>query len=451
MFSLFNRIDDTGEDSDDIAINSEHNSIVKIDALADGSCFIHSILKCSHEDYRQTSIIGERKEIAYDARRYLKDQLRLPNPKYPDLQSVVKFVKNHFFGKDKGQSKETKGIKSKNFFQVCYGFEYLSQPVQTKPYTVEYFDNLKEYYDHINNYRSYLIEFDNFLNRKVESLPTFPELKTKSGNRQSIELISLNKQLSDYIESIKKAQETLSKKVNEVTNELRKILKKGLGEQLYNPQNFGCPYVQSYLRDKPMPKGMYSDVPYNAYFFTANPGMLDRFAYYPERLIPRLEDMERIVDNPMMFLGDMDIVPFIPSIFELNIIVINFDQNQLINEYSYDDTQDDPWVVIAHSANHYDSCGLKKKVEDLELIQTVFTIEDPFIQTIFKSKDTKGKINWELMDKKEEIKILPASPKRVDVHYEKLTVDQLKKIAFERKIRITTTMKKQDIINLLKD
>jgi hypothetical protein len=451
MFSLFNRRDDNDEDCDDILINSEHSSVVKIDALADGSCFIHSILKCSHEDYRQSSTIGERKEIAYDARRYLKDQLRLPNPKYPDLQSVVKFVKNHFFGNDKGQSKETKGIKSKNFFQVCYGFEYISQPVQTKPYYVEYFDNLKEYYDYINEYRSYLIEFDNFLNRKLDTLPIFPELKSKTGNRESIELKPLNKQLSDYIESIKKAQETLSKKVNEVTNELRKILKKGLGDQLYNPQNFGCHYIQSYLRDKPTPKGMYWDVPFNAYFFTANPGMLDRFAYYPERLIPRLEDMERIVDNPMLFLGDMDIVPFIPSIFELNIIVIDFYKNQLINEYSYKDTQDDPWVVISHSGNHYDSCGFKKKVEDSDLIQTVFTIEDPFIQVILKSKENKGKIDWSLMDKKEEIKLLPPTPKRIDIPYEKKTVDELKKIAFERNIRITTTMKKQDIINLLKE
>jgi len=147
----------------------------------------------------------------------------------------------------------------------------------------------------------------------------------------------------------------------------------------------------------------------------------------------------------------MDIVPFIPSIFELNIIVINFDENQLINEYSYEDTQDDPWVVIAHSGSHYDSCGLKRKVEESELIQTIFTIEDPFIQSILKSKDTKGKIDWSLMNKKEEIKLLPPTPKRVDIPYEKMTVDELKKIAFERKIRITTTMRKQDIINLLKD
>jgi len=391
--SLFAKTDDS-DDSDEITENKGLKSIVKIEALGDGSCFIHSILKCSHEEYRRSPIIRDRKDIAYDLRRHLKDQLREPNPKYSDLKSVVRMVKNHFFGKSKILNKESKGIKTRNFFQVCFGFEYLPLPSQMKPYTVDYFDSLKEYYDYISNYRLYLLEFDKFMDRKIPELPKVSNINQKSGKRENIILKPLNKELLDYIQNVVKFQNDLSKRVNEVTDDLRKILKKGLGIQLYNPQNFGCPYVQAFLRNRPPPKGMYNDIPFNAYFFTANPGMLDRFTYYTERLIPRLEDMERILDDTRLFLGDMDIVPFIPGMFELNIIVINFENNQLINEYSYEETQQDPWIVISNNGNHYDSCGIIRN----ELIQTIFTIEDPFISTILKSKESQGKIDWSLLN-----------------------------------------------------
>jgi hypothetical protein len=162
---------DDKEDSDNIEENKEYNKVLKIDAIGDGSCFVHSVLKCVHDEYKSKTIIKDRKEIAYECRKSLIEILREPNPIFPSLENVIKFVKEHFFGNKKGLTKEEKGIKTVTFFQVCYGFEYLPYPVQTKPYTTEYFSSVKEYYDYIVRYRTYLLNFDGYLDRKVNTIP----------------------------------------------------------------------------------------------------------------------------------------------------------------------------------------------------------------------------------------------------------------------------------------
>lgn len=440
---------DDNVDSDNIEENKECDKVVKIDTIGDGSCFIHSVLKCVHTEYKEKTIIKDRKELAHECRKSLIEILKEPNPSFPTLESVIEFVKDHFFGNKKGLSKEAKGIKTITFFQVCYGFEYIPYPFQIKEYTNDFFSSGKEYYDYILNYRSYLLEFESYLDRKVKILPKMESLTPK---QTKIEIKPLTKEMIEYVDNMKKVQENISKKVSETTYDLRKILKQRLGNNIYNPQNFGAPYVQAFLRGIPLPKGMYADLPFNCYFFTANPGVLDRFAYYPERLIPRLEDIDLILDNTRVHLGDMDIIPFIPGVFNLNILIINFEENQLINEYSHKLIQSEPWIVIAHvNNNHYDPCGFKVP----EGIQTIFAANDPFILTILKSKETKGKIDWALLDKKEElvVEIIPKDslPSNVGPDYKSMTTEQLKKIAIEKGIRILTSYRKPQIIEILKN
>ena len=441
-FGLNINLNSTSDDSDDVVKNKDCEKIVQIDANADGSCFLHAILKCSHPDYQKAETEKERQEIAYEIRKDLVPMLREPNPNYPTLESVVKFVKRSLLDPDnkKELTSEEKGIRFKGFLQTAYSFDYISYPSQMKFFTNEYFESLEEVYSYVASYREYLVKFDEYL--KDGEFPIFKEISKKKIEKEDVEIYSLNDDMQNFITALKEVHENLSKKVNEKYYNLQIVLSAKLGNELYNPQNFGVPYVQTFLKGEELPKGLYHFLPYNCYFFTANSGVLTRFAYYPEKLIPGLEDLEEILNNTRKFLGDMDIVPYIPGMLDLNIIVINFTENQLVTEYSSEETQNHPWVVIINNNNaHYDACGYTD--EDEKLI-TLFNKEDDFIYKILSSKENQGKIDWN----KEKSKEKEISYK---VSYETMTVSQLKEVALQKNIKITTTMKKGDIIKKLKE
>jgi hypothetical protein len=476
MFAfLFN---DDREDSDSSTCNKEDEKIVQIDTCADGTCFLHAVLKCCSPEYQELTKEKDRREFAYKIRRELIPMLRTENPKYPTLESVVEFVKKSLMD-NKGKtpdSEEAVGIQFKEFLQTAYNFEYLSLPKQMKPLNSDYFDSLEEVYDHVSQYREYLVKFDDFLSKRDSSLslPDFPDLRKKSGNRSEIQIEELNDEMKSFINALKDVQNAISKKVNEHHFALKKMLEAKLGNELYNPQNFGVPYIQAFLKGDELPKGLYSELPWNAYFFTANAGVLTRFAYYSERLIPGLEDLERILDNTRSFLGDMDIVPFIPSMIELNILVIDFNENQLVNEYlvdsSTEETQNESWVVISNNNNaHYYSCGYKD--EEGQII-TMFNKSDLFIQRILASKEHQGKIDWkkeiETIVSKSEIPEIPNIKipeeiqetsvaenlqenllKNLQGNISSKTIPQLKEIALQRGIKIPSSAKKSDILKLL--
>lgn len=440
MFAtLFNQNPD---DSDDFIENKEDSNILQIETCADGTCFLHAVLKCCSPEYQELSKEKERREFAYKIRRELIPMLRTENPKFPTLESVVKFVKKSLMGITKGKSDEAKGIQFKSFLQTAYGFEYISYPKQMKPFSPDYFDSLEEIYLHVASYREYLVKFDDFLNKKSD-IPDFKDLSKKSGNRDEIKIEELNEEMTTFVNALKEVQNALSKKVNEHYYALKKALKAKLGSELYNPQNFGVGYIQAFLKGEELPKGLYHELPWNCYFFTANPGVLTRFAYYSEKLIPGLQDLESILDNTRKFLGDSDIVPYIPAMLELNILVINFNENTLINEYSSEETQNEPWIVISNNNNaHYYSCGYRDEEGD---IMTLFKKEDLFIQRILHSKQNQGKIDW---TKSLDFKIEEVFPKSSE-NLSSKTIAQLKEIAGKRGIKIPSSAKKSDILKLL--
>lgn len=394
MFSFFPNISrDDEDDSDEVTHNKKFPNLVTIAANPDGTCFIHSILKCSYPDYQITKKEKERQEIAYEIRRDLIPMLREENPEYPTLESVVTLVKNHFYGDESSFSEETKARKFIDFLQVCYNFEYIPFPSQCKEYTANFFDNPFEYHNYIGIYKAYLEHFYGFLRGEKDTFPRIESVPIKPGNRKEIVLDPLPNVLEDFIQRLKEAHKNISKDILQKHYELRLKLEEELKEQLYNPQNFGCPYVQNYLKEETLPEGMYSELPYNCYFFTSNPGMLNRFAFYEEGLVANLSQLEFILDRTRIHLGDGDIIPFIPGMFGINLIIINFEENNLINEYSSNKV--DQWIVIANTRNvHFDACGLITKENK---IQTLFDVSHPLIQTLLKSKETQGKINWNLM------------------------------------------------------
>jgi hypothetical protein len=449
------------DDSDDFVENKEDSNILQIETIADGTCFLHAVLKCCSPEYQELSKEKDRREFAYKIRRELIPMLRTENPKFPSLESVVQFVKKSLMGITKGKSNETKGIQFKSFLETAFGFEYFSYPKQLKPFSPDYFDSLEEIYLYVANYRKYLIKFDDFLNKKESDIPDFKEILKKSGNRNEIKIEELNEEMKAFIKALKEVQNALSKKVNEQYYSLKKVLKTKLGLELYNPQNFGVGYVQAFLKDEPLPKGLYHELPWNCYFFTANSGVLTRFAYYPEKLIPGLQDLESILDNTRKFLGDVDIVPYIPAMLELNILVINFNENQFVNEYSSEETQNEPWIVISNNNNaHYYSCGYRDEEDE---IMTLFKKEDPFIQRILMSKESQGKIDWnkkikEIIPSPEEVQIVVEEEVKVSKTLElpkvsenltSKTVSQLKEIASKQGIKIPSSAKKADILKLL--
>ena len=439
MINIYNMDLSSNDDTEKETVtnNSENTNVVKISTIPDGSCFVHAILKCSNEDYGNDNKENKRKEIAYDIRKELAELLKEPNPLYPTLESVAKFVKESFFGKEKIPSKEMKGQKFSEFLQNVYSFYYIPYPEESKFYTVNYFDSLQEYYKYICSYHTYLVEFDKFLSMKIPSKPTFETLSEKKGDRKSITLVELTPDLKKFELDMKKVQENLCKRVDLVYHNLLKKLKKELGLELFNPQNFGCPYIQSFLKKEPLPKGMYSELPYNCYFFTAYHGALNRFAYYQMNMIPGLEKLCTMLNNTRVFLGDGDIIPFIPSILSINIIVIDFESNQLISDYCTDGSENNYWIVINNVQNrHFESCGYKHDGK----IYTLFKKESPFIQTILKSKDTKGKINWNLVDE---------LSKKMD--YEAKSLIELKIIADKRNLYVKHGLRKNDLIQLLQE
>jgi hypothetical protein len=198
------------------------------------------------------------------------------------------------------------------------------------------------------------------------------------------------------------------------------------------------------MKGEALPKGLYSELTYNCYFFTANSGVLSRFAYYPLGMLPGLEQICKILDETRMFLADTDIIPFIPGMLNQNLIVINFNDNEIINDYIIEKVNQDEkefeslkWIVICNSNNsHFDACGFRDKDG---IIYTCFNKEHPFIRTILKSKETKGKIDWSLINKFSEPKI----------NYNNYTLVQLKKFIEEKGLKIKNTMNKMEIVKLL--
>ena len=438
IFSL-SKMEDDSKEIENITENKEDNRVVKISSIADGTCFIHSILKCYHQDYRNNSNENFRRELAYEVRREFIDLLKEPNSNYPDLESTTKFVKQSFFGKEKIASKETKGQKFSEFIQVAYGFQYLTYPDQMKLYSVQYFDNLKEFYDYIGAYRNYLDEFNKYINVKIPERPKFENLQSKSGDRSSVVLPNLPTELSAYVKDMKKVHNNLSRKVDMTYYILMKKLKTELKLELFNPQNFGVPYVQAHMKGNPLPKGLFSELPYNCYFFTANSGVLSRFAYYPLGMLPGIEQICKILQETRLFLGDTDIIPFIPGMLDLNLIVIDFEKNEIINEYSSEKSDSDKWILITNIDNrHFESCGFKDKDGK---IYTLFQKDHPFIQTVLKAKQHKGKIDWNYIDKF-------FAPK---VNYNNYSVANLKKMAEEKGIKVKPNILKGDLVKVLEN
>jgi hypothetical protein len=182
---------------------------------------------------------------------------------------------------------------------------------------------------------------------------------------------------------------------------------------------------------------LFSELPYNCYFFTANSGALSRFAYYPLGMLPGIEQICQILQETRLFLGDTDIIPFIPGMLDLNLIVIDFEKNEIINEYCSENLENDKWIIITNIDNrHFESCGFKDKDGK---IYTLFQKDHPFIQTIIKAKQFKGKIDWSYIDKF-------SAPK---INYNNYNVIQLKKMAQEKGVKFKPNILKGDLIKLL--
>ena len=139
-------------------------------------------------------------------------------------------------------------------------------------------------------------------------------------------------------------------------------------------------------------KGIYHKLPYNCYYFTVNNGAnLNSFEILKIDKVDNLNRIHYIIENGR-FLGDSDIVPFVPEICNVNIIVIDYRNDKFITEY-INNKSDCKYVVFDNSGNmHYSTIGV---IDDsTDMLQTLFDADDPFIQKILNSKEHKGNIEW---------------------------------------------------------
>lgn len=303
---------------------------ISISTPADGNCLIHSILQASYKDYIYTQDENYRRKLTKHFRSIMTNYILQPDEDYPTEESVIELVMKTF--------DVLKPRKFMEFLEAMYNYtnKELSYPQEPSDDA-----SLNEYAKLINYEDS--IYFENA------------------------------KELYNYIER------NISSKIMQFKN----MLEDKMGDKLYLPTMFNEKVIESILEKKEIPRGLYNNLPFNCRLFTYSSGAnLIKIAYEYNKL----EDMLYLRDVPEFFssnrfIGDADVLSYIPDIMNINIIIVDIDSNTVINVYETKKSEN--YVIVNSIENiHFETIGLKIK----EKKYTLFEREDEFIQDILKSK-----------------------------------------------------------------
>jgi hypothetical protein len=165
---------------------------------------------------------------------------------------------------------------------------------------------------------------------------------------------------------------------------LREDLEDKLGDKLYLPNKFNKGVIEAILEGKEIPQGKYSEFPFNSKIFTACKGAnLIKLDYEYNKM----EDVLYLRQVPRYFasrnfIGDADVMSYIPDLLEVNLVFVDIDNNKFIS--LYETSKSDRYIIIHNRENlHYETVGLRVE----EGIQTIFSKDDEIIQEILKKED----------------------------------------------------------------
>jgi hypothetical protein len=303
---------------------------IRINTPADGNCLIHSILRASYKDYINSDDDNFKSKLAKHFRNIMGNYIMEADTDYATIESVVDLVMKSF--------DVLKPRKFMEFLEAMYNYTdkelaYPKEPISNMSIT-EYKDVIK-YEDSI------------------------------------------------YFETANELYEFLETKINRKVIEFRVILEDKLDNKLYLPIHFNKGVIEAVLEEKEVPEGLYHDLPFNCRLFTyCNGQNLIRFAYEYNKLEEMLY-LRGIPDffRSREFIGDSDVLSYIPDIMQINIIIIDFDDNNVIHIYETDKSEN--YIIINNIRNvHFETIGLKVN----EKVYTIFDKEDDFIQDIIKSR-----------------------------------------------------------------
>jgi hypothetical protein len=347
--------------------------LVKIDTIGDGNCLIHSILKSAHDEYQENADLQFRIELAREIRVDLARIIVDPDPRFSNEQSVVTLIKEQY-----------KTYSPRNFLEflrIMYKYDpkYIEYPVDPTSYLNKgsYID-LGLYTQYIEEYKTYLYNFyDKIQNKRPESV---------KAPRIDICMISENEPSQQFLEEndiVIEAYKEMEALVDYEILCIKYVLEQRWGDNLYLPSNFDEGIIEKILNnDMENLQGRYDNFPYNCYLFTccnASNLMKLEWEYHQLEGITYLKDIPEYLKS-YEFIGESDALPYLPELMGVNLIILNFDNNKIINVY--ENNNNDKFVLIHNQNNrHFESVGFTIESN----IWTLFEREHPIIKECLES------------------------------------------------------------------
>jgi hypothetical protein len=363
--------------------------LVSIETIADGSCLIHSILKGYHSAYQKSLEISFRVSMAKDYRRNMGDYILKPNILYETEEDTANLIRQEY------HTEEPK--KFMTFLRMMYNY---TETYIDYPYEMEEFSKNGHRYS-TNAYTLYLKEYKNYLKEFVNKINTQSKNSIKppsvGSKRDIVDIITILPE----IDTCKKYYNEVYSYIEDHIKRLKTILESIMGYKLYLPNYFNKGVIEYILSNciengnlhsldlSLLPKGKYFELPYNCNLFTlckASSLMKFEMEYNDFDEIVSLGDISNHFKS-RRFIGDGDVLSFIPHILGINLIIISFENSCVISVY--DNELSDKYVVVNNIRNvHFETVGIKGETSDTGLIKTLFDKNDNFIIELLKKSKT---------------------------------------------------------------
>lgn len=336
-------------------------SLTKINTIADGNCLIHAILQLAYKDYQDNSEVEYRKKLVRKFREMLAESILESDPEYSTKESVAELVKKQF--------NVTTPFGFREFLRSMYKFESnsISAPETLREYCMDGKCYEKEMY------MEYLEEYENYILHDTDKPTCLKGPRRESENE-------LEDDTREKIVFLKNKFKEKELENNKKVMEFKTYLENKLDVELYMPNKFNKGVIEAIIDDEEIPDGLYSEYAFNCKLFTfCNGGNLMKIEYEYENSgdVLYLKNVSRYF-NSNHFIGDADVLPFLPDMLELNIAIVNLDEDEVLN--IYETTKNDKYVILHNIDNvHFEAVGLD--IEESSL-KTVHRRDDPVIQKL---------------------------------------------------------------------
>jgi hypothetical protein len=378
-------------EQENIRVSDYCEKLVSIETIADGSCLIHAILKASNITYQNTSDVEYRKKLAIHYRRLLSEEVLKPDENYSTIKEMANLIRCEY--------KTEIPRNFMEFLRMTYNYtsSYISYPEpilnenELKKYSSE---SIKKY---ILDYKGYLVNFNQKIESKTSNFVKSPFIVSVKKSEDTL----LSENDIRNISILKKVYSDLEEVIDSHVKNLKAILEMTMSYCLYLPTYYNENIIEKVLEYKTegakiipvnfddIPKGKYHYLPFNCKLFTISKAvsiMKFEFEYHNLDNIVKLSDISNHL-NSRRFIGDGDAMLYVPYLFHVNLIVIDFDTGFVLATYENEHSQ--YYVIINNENNvHFETVGLID--EETNKISTMFEKESPIIQECLNQKILKN-------------------------------------------------------------